>query len=81
MEGAEKKLSKQKILFKVCHCCGHCHETEVEPERCAKCAKAFLPLQYFEKVHQSKTARYQSLFEASDELEEESLIKGLYVLW
>jgi hypothetical protein len=76
-----KKAKSQKILFKVCHACGHCYEGPVEPERCSKCQKAFLPLQYFEKIHAAKGEKFNSLFEESHSLDDKDLIKGLYVLW
>jgi hypothetical protein len=76
-----KKTKAKKILFKLCHRCGHCNQGEIEPERCGGCQKAFLPLNYFEKVHQDKSAKFQQLFEESENLEESQLIKGLYVLW
>ncbi len=76
-----EKLKPKKSLFKVCHACGHCFETPVEPDKCLKCQKAFLPLQYFDKIHQSKSEKFHLLFEKSDDLDEETFIKGLYVLW
>lgn len=74
------RLKQDKLIIKLCHKCGHCNASEAELERCQKCAKAFLPLNYFEKVH-AKGEKFQELFEDSDNLEEDDLIKGLYVLW
>jgi hypothetical protein len=76
-----KKNIAKKLLFKVCHSCGHCLEVEREPDKCPKCNKAFLPLQYFDKIHSAKGEKYVTLFERCEDLEEEVLIKGLYVLW
>ncbi len=74
-----KRLKQDKLIIKLCHKCGHCNASDVELERCGQCAKAFLPLNYFEKVH-SKDEKFQGLFEESDTLDEADLIKGLYVL-
>lgn len=78
-----KTFKQDKLIFRVCHSCGFCNETPVEPERCSSCEKAFLPLNYFEKVHASgaKSEKFQDLFETGSELDEQDLIKGLYVLW
>lgn len=81
MNSTEKSRKQEKLIFKVCHCCGHCQESLVEPERCRKCSKAFLPLNYFQKIHASKGEKFKSLFEEGAELDEKDLIKGLYVLW
>lgn len=81
MNSIEKSLKQEKLILRVCHCCGYCNQTPVEPERCQKCSKAFLPLNYFHKVHSSKGEKFQALFEESAELDEKDLIKGLYVLW
>lgn len=75
-----KSLKQDKLILKVCHQCGFCNSSSVEPERCSKCSKAFLPLNYFEKVH-AKGEKFHELFQDSDQLNEEDLIKGLYVLW
>lgn len=78
-----KTFKQDKLIFRVCHSCGFCNETSVEPERCGSCEKAFLPLNYFEKVHASgaKSEKFQELFENGSEIDEQDLIKGLYVLW
>jgi|GEM_PF-422084 hypothetical protein len=82
-ETEAKTLKQDKLIFKVCHACGHCNESQIEPERCQKCQKAFLPLNYFEKIHAQgdKSEKFHDLFESSDALDEKDLIKGLYVLW
>lgn len=71
----------EKILIRMCHKCGHVHASENEVQRCDKCGKSFLPLQYFEKIHLQKDAKFQELFSAASELEKEDLLKGLFVLW
>ncbi len=75
-----KKVS-DKVIIKKCHVCGQVAESAKELERCLKCNKAFLPLNYFSKVHDSKSEEYQELFSHCDELEDEDLVVGLYVLW
>lgn len=45
------------------------------------CNKAFLPLRYFEKIHAHKEIKFEKHFSLTEELEEEDLIKGLFVLW
>ena len=79
-ETEPKRLKQDKLIIKLCHKCGHCNASEIELERCEKCAKAFLPLNYFEKIH-AKDEKFQGLFEEGDNLTDEDLIKGLYVLW
>lgn len=76
-----KRLKQDKLIMRVCHKCGHLHESHQEPEKCSKCGKAFLPLNYFDKVHSAKPEKFQALFAESDDLNDEDLIKGLYVLW
>ncbi len=80
MNSLEQK-SNTKSLMRLCHCCHKVSESSVELERCAHCGKSFLPLRYFEKIHKSKNQKWGSHFSPSEELEEEDLIKGLFVLW
>ncbi len=78
------KKTKFKLIIKKCHVCGQVIESTTEQEKCMSCGKSFLPLNYFEKVHtheKSQQAKYKDLFAESDELHEEDLIKGLYVIW
>ena len=70
----------KKLLIKQCHCCGHLQEDIKELDRCSKCQKSYLPLKYFEKIHDVHQ-NYSELFSYADELEENDLIKGLIVLW
>ena len=72
---------RPKTLIKKCHSCGQIHESEVELQKCMKCGQAFLPLNYFSKVHSTRPADFLSHFANSHELHEDELIIGLYVLW
>ena len=45
------------------------------------CGKSFLPLNYFDKIHDQEDYKFDDLFADSHELEDEDLIKGLYVIW
>ena len=74
------KKNIQRIIKK-CHVCGHINEAQKEPEKCTKCEKSFLPLNYFGKVHAKNSNEFEKLFCRASELHEEDLIKGLYVLW
>ena len=73
--------SKEKVIIKKCHVCGQLHETTTELQKCVKCNKSFLPLNYFGKVHANNEKDYKNLFAESHELDEEDLILGIYVLW
>jgi len=75
------KKPQEKTLIRACHACNKISEAHNELERCLHCSKAFLPLRYFEKIHQFKNESWQKHFSSSDELEEDDLIKGLFVLW
>lgn len=72
---------KEKKLLRVCHACSKLNESDKELERCTHCEKPFLPLRYFEKIHQHKDQKWEQYFNSIDQLEEEDLIKGLFVLW
>lgn len=76
-----KKVSKEKLLIRACHSCMKLTEAPHEIERCSHCNKAFLPLRYFEKIHDFKGSSWQKHFSSTEELEDEDLIKGLFVLW
>ena len=80
----DNKLSvavKTKTIIKKCHCCGQILESYKEPEKCISCKKSFLPLNYFDKIHNKENEDYKILFAESYLIEEEDLIKGIYVLW
>lgn len=73
--------SKEKLLIRACHSCLKLNESHKELERCQHCGKSFLPLRYFDKIHHGKDVKFENHFSMSDALEDEDLIKGLFVLW
>ena len=73
--------SSAPVLFKRCHLCGHISETDHELAKCLSCSKAFLPLNYYRKIHENSHTHFHELFSFSDDLTEEDLIKGIHVLW
>ena len=81
MRNEVSKSIKAKLLIKKCHVCGQVTESTTELEKCVSCGKAFLPLNYFVKIHDHKEIKFSELFAESHEIHEEELIKGLYVLW
>jgi hypothetical protein len=74
-------IKKGCSLFKMCPACIKLNESSGELARCAWCQKAFLPLNYSAKVDNSSPSDYFLLFALAEELCDEDLIKGLYVLW
>ncbi len=76
-----RKETKEILLMRVCHRCQHVNESSTELERCKACQKSFLPLRYFEKIHASHNEKYKNNFSSTADIEEEDLIKGLFVLW
>jgi len=82
MNYLSKKASQERVLIKMCHVCGQVIESASEVQRCPKCNKSFLPLNYFAKVHDIKTSDdFKHLFEDCNALNEDDLIKGIHVLW
>lgn len=79
--GKQLELDSQKILIKQCHVCMHVMEDQKEVERCKKCKKPFLPLNYFSKVHATNSEDFKKLFSSASALHQEDLIKGLYIIW
>lgn len=75
------KESNSKLIIKKCHDCGHIMESSQELQKCMKCKKSFLPVNYFSKVHSKSQKDYDQLFAYGHEIHEEDLIKGLTVLW
>lgn len=75
------KESNGKLLIKKCHVCGHMMESAQEVQKCHKCKKSFLPVNYFSKIHSKSQKDYEQLFAQCHEIHEEDLIKGLTVLW
>jgi hypothetical protein len=79
-----KEISKTisgRVIVKKCHVCGTVMEGHQEQQRCKCCKKAFLPSNYFGKIHAKNSKDYSKLFLTSDELHEDDLIKGINVLW
>jgi hypothetical protein len=77
----KKSTISDKVLIKLCHRCGELNESYVEPQKCASCKKAFLPNNYFSKIHAKNTQEFKKLFLHIDDLREEELIKGYNVIW
>lgn len=73
--------NKEKLLIRACHSCLKINESNVELARCVHCNKSFLPLRYFEKIHRDKQVAFKDHFSSTEHIEEEDLIKGLFVLW
>lgn len=76
-----EKHAVKKLIVKKCHVCGTVTEGHKEPMRCKCCKKAFLPSNYFGKVHAKNSKDFSELFLESDNMHEDDLIKGLNVLW
>jgi hypothetical protein len=76
-----KKTTKEKLLIRNCHSCLKINESYKELERCAHCGKAYLPLHYFDKIHHDKNTKWENYFYPTNLIEEDDLIKGLFVLW
>ena len=70
-----------KVLIKLCHQCGDLNESYMEPEKCASCNKAFLPNNYFYKIHAKNSSEFKKLFLHIDDPREDELIKGYNVIW
>ena len=75
------KRKFQKSIIRQCHRCLQVSESPKELEKCPKCHKAFLPLNYFEKIQGDQKSKFEDLFADGSELEERELIRGLFVLW
>lgn len=75
------KVTSKLQLIKKCHMCGHIMESEKEVQKCEKCKKSFLPVNYFSKIHSKSQQEYEQLFAHGHEIHEEDLVKGLSVLW
>ena len=73
--------NKEKLLIRTCHVCLKTNEGNQEMERCTHCNKPFLPLRYFDKVHHATEVKWENYFYPVELIEEEDLIKGLFVLW
>jgi hypothetical protein len=75
------QISKEKTLIRACHSCLKVNESFQELQRCKHCNKSFLPLRYFDKIHGDPQLKWENHFSLSEQLDEEDLIKGLFVLW
>ena len=80
-KNTQHHAEKPRVLIKKCHICGHLNEGAEEMQRCSHCNKSFLPLNYFSKVHSDLSDNPRHLFCHCNELAEEDIIRGLYVLW
>ena len=81
MKNEEKTIRSEKLIIRKCHVCSSITESSKELERCIKCNKAYLPLNYFGKIHSKSDKEYRELFCESEHLHEDDLVKGLFVLW
>lgn len=72
---------KEKLIIRQCHMCGKVTESKQEKNKCNCCGKAFLPLNYFAKIHDHSEVKFNELFAESQDLNEEDMITGIYVLW
>ena len=77
---AELSRKQTKMIVRKCHKCGQLVEAPKEQESCACCGKSFLPLNYFSKVH-DHTGEVTELYADGEELNEEDLVKGIFVIW
>ncbi|MBT3982744.1 MAG: hypothetical protein HOE90_15400 [Bacteriovoracaceae bacterium] len=82
MKSSAQIFHSERTLIKRCHVCDKVAESTKELERCPKCGKAFLPLNYFTKVHeQGAETKLVDMFASCDELSDADLIKGIHVIW
>lgn len=72
--------NSEKMIIRKCHKCGQLIEAPKEQASCACCGKSFLPLNYFAKVHDHSGA-VKDLYADGEELHEDDLIKGIFVIW
>ena len=70
---------ERKQLFRLCHNCNCLNESDDEILRCTNCLKAFLPINYFDKIR----ARAILAEKAGENMPTFSLnpINGLIVCW
>ena len=74
----DRKLPK--MLIRKCHKCDQIVEAPKEQEACLCCGKSFLPLNYFEKIH-DHSGKIAELYADSTEIDEGDLVKGIFALW
>ena len=75
------QIKNNKLIIKKCHVCGQITASYQEPQKCTGCKQAFLPVNYFSKVHSKSQADYHKLFAYGHEINEDDIIKGLTVIW
>jgi len=75
-----EKTFQSKEILRLCHRCHHLNHHHKETDKCNHCNKAFLPLNYFQKIHDVHT-EFKELFGEARELEEKDMIIGLTILW
>lgn len=80
-ETITRKKIPTKTLINKCHICGKIEESYCEIQKCRNCQKSFLPHNYFGKIHATNSHDFYELFEPAENLNDEDLIKGLFVLW
>jgi hypothetical protein len=56
-------------------------ESVKEIKKCEKCKKSFLPIGYFVKRQAINSHEFNALFSSGEDLHEEDLVKGIYVIW
>ena len=72
---------RPKLIVRRCHKCEETIEAHKEQQKCHHCGKSFLPLNYFVKVHEHDPQKFLELYAEGHELNEDDLVKGLFVLW
>ncbi|MDH5580628.1 MAG: hypothetical protein OEY33_01860 [Bdellovibrionales bacterium] len=73
--------SRNKTIIKKCHSCGHIMESRTEVQKCAQCNKPFLPVNYHSKETAKTSLDFYDQFQEAEELSEETLVRGIQVLW
>lgn len=76
----ELKTKQIKMIVRQCHKCTQVIEAPKEQESCLCCGKSFLPINYFDKIH-DHSGKVNELYASSEEIEEQSLVKGIFVIW
>lgn len=76
----EISTRKDRLVIRKCHKCGQMTESIKEQPACSGCGKSFLPLNYFAKVH-DHSGEVNELYANGNDLLEEDLVQGLFVIW
>lgn len=70
----------RKQLLRLCHLCGNLNESEAsEVLKCLRCGKAFLPVNYFQKMRERAILAGQPLEDMPDF--PMNPLNGLLVFW